>query len=557
MDDAPLSENFLKSTGFGTTTAAPPPPPPPALPQKPSNLSNFYSMSQPNLPQHLPGTFQGTNPYAKGMETPQGGLVPGHMPLSASLDTTPKEVPFPSSSRLDKLPFVRTERDQVQDWRAVGIGPETSRRTPGRVAQSPPNQGRMGYLEKMTGAAGLVPLNVLTPGIFAVVMAGALYKYKGAVLAVVPIVLFALYYYYYYHYSSEKAVGNAMGNPSRDSPDVRDSNFPQRYQPFRASQGEQLPYKRVPDNMESTEMRMARQGTDMNDLEGPRDGFRYKRGPTPANQRRLQTSDLMRDPSLYNMDANEFGEYMARLEGESPDRFYQAHPYHPFGPHWAHRNQVDDAETVHGISTQPGQMNRKYKYVDPRMQQAGAKTSHLKDPPPGSVPPLDKVHPWLEKQAGVPIGEAFNMDKYDQQATTTTPQQMAAALTSGGKIDENDAQDFINQRMRETKMLVPENKAPKNPDDIPLELQPVPTTRKGLAELEKRKQEQAAKRQQVVQAYENSKEAPQLQTAAPVQTPAMYGDYDEQPMDDLAAAFSTKKQPSESMINEAMSDVRR
>lgn len=585
------SANFMKSTGFGANTMAKTPmaAAPPAV-VTPSQLMGFHSDSGPNAPQHLPGTIQGGNPYTKGIETPQGGLVPGHMPLRSSLDTREKPVPFPSSDRLDKLPFVRGERGQLEDWRAVGVGKETSRRSPGRLAKSPPGQGRLDRLkEKFTGMEMPGDASIRGPVALACVGLATLflwYMKRDQALLILSGVMFAAAGGLYYQTAgaaaatsvaaTERALGNAVGD--KNSGYISDTSRSQRYQPLAGSQRDHNPYPKHMDRMESTEQRLSQQGTDMNNMEGPRDGYKYKRGPTPANQQRLQTNELMRDASLYNMDKQEFGEYMARLEGEAPDRFHQAHAYHPFGPHWAHRNQVDDSETLHGISTQPGQMMRKSKYIEPRIQQAAARTSHLKDPPPGSAEPLRKTHPWMEKQAGEPMGQSFDMDNYERaqaqmggarssMSGSSQPFDTGSQQTRMGKLDANDAADFVNQRMAETKMFAGPEMGNKDPDDLPPGLEPVPTTRKGMAELEQRKLKQAQSKQtqqqdqrrQMSEGYEQNQQQniPHPRQSA-ISQPSMYeGMKGEPTMDDLASAFSTKNQPSESQVSEAMSDVRR
>lgn len=167
--------------------------------------------------------------------------------------------------------------------------------------------------------------------------------------------------------------------------------------PQRRDQPDADPFRPPPDEMNTFEDRLLFQGTDPNSLEGPRAGVGYQRSPLPEGRKTLPVAALMRAPEDSNMDAPTFAEYMRQLGGELPNQFYQAHPYYTFNAEWDKRGQIDDDQTQFGISSSPGQMNRKFKYKDPRIQQAGAKTSHLKDPPPGAVPPLEKTHPWLER----------------------------------------------------------------------------------------------------------------------------------------------------------------
>ncbi len=166
--------------------------------------------------------------------------------------------------------------------------------------------------------------------------------------------------------------------------------------PQRRDQPDADPFRPPPDPMDTFEDRLRAQGSDPDSLEGPRAGVGYQRAPLPGGRQPLPASALMRAPENSNMSDTDFTEYMRRLGGEAPDQFVQAHPYYTFNAEWDKRTQIDDDQKQFGISNSPGQMNRKFPYKDPRMQQAGAKTSHLKDPPPGAVPPLEKTHPWLE-----------------------------------------------------------------------------------------------------------------------------------------------------------------
>lgn len=175
-------------------------------------------------------------------------------------------------------------------------------------------------------------------------------------------------------------------------------NMPQGVNPLQRDQRNVVPYPQPTDLPTDFQQRMDAQGTDTNLMEGPRAHLGYRRGPpTPDGRKTLAANKLMRSPGNNNMDAGTFNEFMRRLDGEAPNQFYQAHPYMTFAPQFENRSQIDDAESVFGISTQPGQMLRQSIYREPKIQQAGAKTMHLKDPPPGSVQPLEKVHPWLQK----------------------------------------------------------------------------------------------------------------------------------------------------------------
>lgn len=175
-------------------------------------------------------------------------------------------------------------------------------------------------------------------------------------------------------------------------------NMPRGVNPLQRDQRNVVPYPQPTDYPTDFQQRLDAQGTNSNLLEGPRAHLGYRRAPpTPDGRQTLPANKLMRSPGNNNMDSGTFNEFMRRLSGEAPNQFYQAHPYMTFAPQFENRSQINDAESVFGISTQPGQMLRQSIYREPKIQQAGAKTMHLKDPPPGSVQPLEKVHPWLQK----------------------------------------------------------------------------------------------------------------------------------------------------------------
>jgi hypothetical protein len=213
---------------------------------------------------------------------------------------------------------------------------------------------------------------------------------------------------------AEAAQGDDGSSPSAGShsaganPDMRDRNsgqvvrarraFPRDVAvPQRRDQPDANPFRPPPDPMDTFEQRLIAQGTNPDMLEGPRAGLGYRRAPLPGGGAPLAASALMQAPENSNMDEATFTEYMRQMNGEMPNQFYQAHPYYTFNANWDTRSQITDDQEQFGISSSPGQMNRKWKYKDPRLQQAGARSSHLKDPPPGAVPALDKTHPWLER----------------------------------------------------------------------------------------------------------------------------------------------------------------
>lgn len=214
--------------------------------------------------------------------------------------------------------------------------------------------------------------------------------------------------------------------------------IPQGVLPRQRDQRDANPYPSPNDPMDTMGQRMINSGVETAALEGPRANYGYQRGPVTAEDRkRLGESELMRTARHHNMDKGTFDEYMARLDGEAPNQFYQAHPYMPFSAQWDKRSEIDDASNQFGISTSPGPANRKFKYKDPRMQQAGARTMHLKDPPPGSVPPLERTHPWLEHDAS---GE--------EPAVL-----LGSEVSNHEKLTAQDTSMFVKQRMAESETL--------------------------------------------------------------------------------------------------------
>jgi hypothetical protein len=243
--------------------------------------------------------------------------------------------------------------------------------------------------------------------------------------------------------------------------------------PQRRDQADASPFRPPPDQMDTFEQRLIAQGTDPDLLEGPRAGLGYRRAPLPGGRAPLAASALMRAPENSNMDEATFTEYMRQMNGEMPNQFYQAHPFYTFNANWDTRSQITDDQEHFGISSSPGQMNRKWKYKDARLQQAGARTSHLKDPPPGAVPPLDKTHPWLERdESGT-----------DSPASMVTPlaavaeRAVAAASSSSVEIEEMPDEraepgarharqaSQCQRRKRQTLAIPPANRPDRGLDD--------------------------------------------------------------------------------------------
>lgn len=609
---------FMNSTGFGAGPNVPSvSPKSTAVPQRrdfqatPSDAMAAHTGQQPGLAafhaqsgadtqaSRIPGTLASAPAYPNSLVTPNQGLVPGHAPQSPTAKT-----PFPESDRLDKPPFQYGGSKKKQDWRAVGVGPKTDRRSPGQVAtaaettmtrfkklknkvvekmggskfQSMSTGGKATSIGVMTALAAAFGFWVFPMGFGGFVMlASSLF-----------IGFFAALVYYLGWGKEEKALGRAAigeGGP------IQDVSREQKYQPLFRHQGEHVPYPKIDDRPASFQERMKDQGTDVGNLEGPRSHFRYKRGPTPGNQKRLENTELMRSAEMNNMDEYEFGEYMARLDGEAPDQFYQAHSYHPFAAHWDERQQINDMDTVFGISTSPGQMNRKYTYIDPRIQQGGAKTMHLKEPPPGSNQPLDKVHPWLrQREEAATASPPMDMDKYMMQQQQTQqqtqmpqmPQQQAPGRhprqkmmqpliqdDMNSKVDSHTVDQLARQRMNETEMFAhthPPSPPGTDNGSLPPGLQPIPTSREGMTKIHEERMQKFAQTQNRAgmppphprqphapypQLYD--KQAPLYERSAARQPVAP----EDKAESEFSSAFTTSKGVDQKTIDAAMQDTRR
>ena len=618
-------KNFMNSTGFGGKKGIPrqtslTPTPTSNHASSEASFKSFHDISGPKPPARAPGQLiGGGNPYPNSLETPLNGLVPGHLPPNRSLDRSRKIDPYPSSTRYGKTPFVGRERGKRTDWNAVGVGPETKRRSPGQVAKTPLNQGKWQDIkEKVSGSmTGSGSSQVYKTVMYFFACASLVTAFLGirsytqrrhtdttmGGLAILFAII-ASSVYMYKGKEFEKAI------QTKDM--MRDTSKNQKYKPNKRHSKDPSPYPRMLDRPMTTMQKMKSQGIDMNNVEGPRNDYGYKRGPTPGNQKRLQADELMRDPALYNMDKAAFNEYMASLEGENINQLYQRYPYHPLAAHAEHRNQIDDSSTIYGISDQPAQMMRKNKYIDPRMQQPGAKTSHLKDPPPGSAEPLDKVHPWMEKQDGEGHSAApMDMMPMNTSMTGIGPPQGSTddaymeQLTAGPEMNNNfdkltaaDAGRLATDRNSEEEYYRQKyGGSSSKPKDLPAGLKPIPTTREGITkarEDEQRKlmKEKHHRQNQQIQPVQNYDEnvrklvPPQYQQSK-TPDPRTYGNsggtYEremaetrrptsgnsmgapptesmtaEEDADALfTASFGVKKQPNQENINAAIMDVRR
>lgn len=243
-----------------------------------------------------------------------------------------------------------------------------------------------------------------------------------------------------------------------------------------------------PENNSSQSRYYRAQGTDPNQLEGPRANYGYKLQNEFLPS--LQKETLMRDPSTHNInDQAQMDQYMARMRGAAPNQFHQAQPYMTMNAEWDNRVQNDDASTIHGISGMPDSTYaRKYLIKQPRREMGGSKTMHTQDPPYGYQQPLEHVHPWVnqaqdmnepsvmlnapgtsEQSIGVPNQQGIPdmVQAYPQQNRNNN-----VAFTGD---PEADAQMLVGDRERQDAMFFGDNETQKKKAELSPWLQPIET----------------------------------------------------------------------------------
>lgn len=373
--------DYLSGTGFGAHASTPKAHAP--LPQN-TPFQQEYQDQVPMVAQAIPGTTTGTD------------LLPGQAPLPAAAHARPYQ---------HAAPQVVTQKDGTQPTRrtrqvhfeAVGVGKQSApvvqalQKQPAAqpvaqpVAQAEEKQEAKTSSRNLKYAAAACAVTALLSS-FGVMMKSK-YDREFAVIAVVMILL---------------AVGLATTSVTKSKENKVVQNEKQDEAVGLArNTGEEDPViaAKQPDPQDTLAQRYAAQGLDAEALEGPRSHLGYQRSaPTPDGRPVLSQKDLMRSQRHLNMDAATFEEYMRRMNGESVVQVAQVQPYYTFNAQWENRPEIDDSVRFHAIGDVPDQMQRKSLYRQPRMQQAGARRMHLKDPPPGSNDPLEKVHPWLEQE---------------------------------------------------------------------------------------------------------------------------------------------------------------
>lgn len=243
-----------------------------------------------------------------------------------------------------------------------------------------------------------------------------------------------------------------------------------------------------PENNSSQSRYYRAQGTDPNQLEGPRANYGYKLQNEFLPSLKKET--LMRDPSTHNInDQAQMDQYMARMRGAAPNQFYQAHPYMTMNAEWDNRVQNDDASTIHGISGMPDSTYaRKYLIKQPRREMGGSKTMHTQDPPYGYQQPLEHVHPWVNQAQDMnepsvmlnapgtseqSIGMPNMVPAYPGNINNNNHNNNTTVAFTGDP--EADAQMLVGDRERQDAMFFGDNESKKQNAQLTSWLQPIET----------------------------------------------------------------------------------
>lgn len=322
-------------------------------------------------------------------------------------------------------------------------------------------------------------------------------------------------------------------------------------------------YPNRSDAMDDFAARMRSQRTAP--FEGPRANYGYQRSPMDATGRvPLPESELMRPAHLMNFDKGAVGEYIRQLGGETPNQFYQAHPYYTFNANWPNRNKIDDSETQFGIASSPMQMNRKWIYRQPKIEQGGAKTSHLKDIAPSATEPLEKTHPWMapdelgvafiagavssapaERAVGAEIREIHEEEEEEKE-------EREERKARGGGVDDDDDELMAPpprpDKMKKRQPQQQQQPLSKKRLEVPEEMRPIETMsdRKrrlagipGTADLPQEEDHQERK----------DRDEEDREDANSLSSPLYDNHDDDGQASDFASFFSQKKQPTEKEIN--------
>lgn len=374
-------EDFFKSTGFAQSLPRPLAPPP-SVKSPPPALEGFFQNGQRPV---------GHGPIPNSVTTGNQPVLPGKMPAKQF----PK--PFPTENvLLHKDGSVPTYPTEQTGWQAPGIGNvvNTKSAQSKNISHAVAKGGYVFSKERMSAASTKDKVSLgLVSGSF---LCGLGYVLRRNKKTKEP----AIWLLFFFLFAVLAAVSNFTGlfsDPEKQGALPKDMDGAKTITLKNVRDPNPYPAPVLPSDTIAD--RFAAQKTNTASLEGPRRDMGYYRGdPTPDGMPVLKDNILMRSASQWNMDKGTFDEYMRRLNGENIPQIVQSHPYYAVNAAFEERGQINDSDTIYGIADTPSQSLRKSPYRQPRIQQAGAKTMHLKNPPPGAVRPLEKVHPWLSKE---------------------------------------------------------------------------------------------------------------------------------------------------------------
>jgi hypothetical protein len=420
---------FFKSTGFGQKDPASVEPSVFSTKEEQKFQDHFNRASQPTSTGLVPGTA------ASG----PGGLapLPGKIAVGRPVSSIYSKAE-PGDQRDGSKPTYEVHQNS---WQAPGIG-KVQNEYPPQIAVKKEKEGieekLMYYKEKLGGADTKKTVSLVFAALSAVCLVLYGFFHEGRYGKVILFVFFL---------SVIVAVVATLPTSEKSEALLQQEDLPI---PVRARHTQDINMFPAPNYPADTvKDRFAQQKTDTKKLEGPRSNVGYYRGdPSPNGLPVLQPSQMMlQDPSHYNMDQATFQEYMRRLNGEAIPQVHQSQPYYPFNAQWEHRSQINDSDTIFGIVDEPSQSLRKSPYREPRMQQAAAKRMHYKDPPPGAVQPLEKTHPWLEKNSNPEpafLAEVGNVKEKEQASIHNTHDEQQPVNEGPPSNDEESPDVFLS-----------------------------------------------------------------------------------------------------------------
>ena len=453
--------NFMNSTGFDIK------------PKMPESIAKTGKKEQTFI-KNYDGADSQPKPAKLGVPgtiTGPGNIVTGTMPLKDSIapKNQPYKDPYPESNvLLQKNGIQPVYPTQQSDWQAVAVGndiaPSKQLNAPAStfIPDSKPTGGfKVEWMKAVSenrnltyayAATGFGAIAILSGGVF-VVKKGSKYEKQYAAVAGISTVLalILLGIFYTSDEESSKSEKQLAGYEENQRKVLEKTNFSPPFNPLQRDQTTPKVYQHQNDAENTVQDRYNIQGKNTKTMEGPRDNTGYRRQiPTPDQRKTIGSKDLMRSPGNYNMDDGTFNEYMRRMNGESIPQLVKSHPYYTFNAEWDHRSQIDDSDRFFGITDEPSQMLRKSIYRQPKIQQAGAKRMHLKDPPPGSVQPLQKIHPMMDQDMQQ-TGPAFLAGPTSEKMSGSTNEQpifddiKIPDMSNEAKII--NAQDLLKERM--------------------------------------------------------------------------------------------------------------